>query len=160
VIHPRYELGTSGTQVYSFVSTWTQQPLNYFRRHQNCTRILQGLDHKTEFVSWDQQHSVQLINSVFIWDLRFSRRTLMNAVFWDVTPWSCCYVSKGRITSIITVEGISELETTLAVTSNWSTLLILSTVKMEAICSFKTSVLTRATRRHIPEDGILFSVYF
>jgi hypothetical protein len=28
---------------------------------------------------------------------------------------------------------------------------------MEAICSSKTSVLIRATRRHIPEDGILRS---
>jgi hypothetical protein len=32
--------------------------------------------------------------------------------------------------------------------------LIPSTVMMEAIDSFETSVLTRGTRRHIPEDGI------
>jgi hypothetical protein len=30
----------------------------------------------------------------------------------------------------------------------------LSTLKMEAICSSETSVHTRSTRRHIPEDGI------
>jgi hypothetical protein len=29
------------------------------------------------------------------------------------------------------------------------------TLKMEAICSSETSVHTRSTRRHIPEDGIL-----
>jgi hypothetical protein len=34
---------------------------------------------------------------------------------------------------------------------------ILVTPMMEAIRSFKTSVLTRATRRNIPEDDILHS---
>jgi hypothetical protein len=33
--------------------------------------------------------------------------------------------------------------------------LILSTPMMQAICSSETSVLTRARRRHIQEDGIL-----
>jgi hypothetical protein len=32
-----------------------------------------------------------------------------------------------------------------------------STLNMEAIRSFETSVHTRCTRRHIPEDGILHS---
>jgi hypothetical protein len=35
--------------------------------------------------------------------------------------------------------------------------LILPTLMMEAICSSKTSVLRRATWRHIAEDGILHS---
>jgi hypothetical protein len=44
----------------------------------------------------------------------------------------------------------------LLVTANVITIsLIVSTLMMEAICSFETSVLTRATRRHIEEDGIL-----
>jgi hypothetical protein len=30
---------------------------------------------------------------------------------------------------------------------------------MEAICSSKTLVLTTATQRHIPEDGILFQLH-
>jgi hypothetical protein len=32
-----------------------------------------------------------------------------------------------------------------------------STLKIEAICSSETSVYTRYTRRHNPEDGILHS---
>jgi hypothetical protein len=36
-----------------------------------------------------------------------------------------------------------------------SSLADVSTLKMEAIRSFETSVHTRSTGRHIPEDGIL-----
>jgi hypothetical protein len=50
-------------------------------------------------------------------------------------------VSEEHSTSIIRVTGIGELETTLAVTSNRRTL--------------RTSVLTRATLRNIPEDASL-----
>jgi hypothetical protein len=38
-----------------------------------------------------------------------------------------------------------------------SSLTDFSTLKMEAIRSFETSVHTRSTRRHVPEDGILQS---
>jgi hypothetical protein len=51
-------------------------------------------------------------------------------------------VSEEHITS-------SELGTTLAVTTS----LILFTLNIYAIRSSETSVLTRATRRQIPEDG-------
>jgi hypothetical protein len=37
--------------------------------------------------------------------------------------------------------------------------LIIFTLMMEAIRSSETSVLTRATRHHIPEDGILHEMY-
>jgi hypothetical protein len=76
-------------------------------------------------------------------------------------------VSEECISSIFTVKIISELETTLEATSNCSTLLvtanvipsslILATLMMEAIRSFGISVLTRVTRRNIPDDGILHS---
>jgi hypothetical protein len=85
-------------------------------------------------------------------------------------------VSQEGIASIIRVISIFKLGTTLPVTSNRSTLTflhsvlrslvnananvvpssqILITVLMEAIRTSETSVLTRATRRTIPEDGIL-----
>jgi hypothetical protein len=53
------------------------------------------------------------------------------------------------IASIIRVTRIGEPGTVLAITNNQSTMMI------EAICSSETSVLIRATRLKISEDGIL-----
>jgi hypothetical protein len=67
-------------------------------------------------------------------------------------------VSEERIASIIGVKRISEVGTTLAACSNSNIVhssLIVFTLITEAILSSETSVLTRATRRHIPEHGIL-----
>jgi hypothetical protein len=74
-----------------------------------------------------------------------------------------------NIASIIRVTRIGELGTTLAVTSNQSTLRrntnvvpstpILLSVMMEAISSSETSVLTKGTRRNNLEDGILHSYH-
>jgi hypothetical protein len=75
--------------------------------------------------------------------------------------------------SFIRVTRISELGTTLVVTSNQRTLQrrllvtasvvpsspILVTLMMEALSPSETSVLTRDTLRNIPEDGILESVF-
>jgi hypothetical protein len=77
-------------------------------------------------------------------------------------------VSEERIASIIRMTRICELGTTLAVTSNNFAIVIellvtvnvrnspiRVTLMMEAIRSSETSVLTRVTWRHVPEDGIL-----
>jgi hypothetical protein len=63
-------------------------------------------------------------------------------------------VSEKRISSIIIITFSAFL---LLVTANVPSSLILPILIMKAIGSSETPVLTRATRCHIPEDGVLHS---
>jgi hypothetical protein len=64
--------------------------------------------------------------------------------------------SEERIASMIRVERMSELATTLAVIKNFANVLgsvISSTLKMEATRYSEEQMLTGPTRRYIQEDG-------
>jgi hypothetical protein len=72
-------------------------------------------------------------------------------------------VSEKRVASIFRVQRIRYIRTTLAVAGSQPFAnaalrsRVLSTLKMKATPSSKTSVLTRTTRRHIQENGTFHS---
>jgi hypothetical protein len=91
--------------------------------------------------------------------------TEMNAVFWDVTPRVFCFGGTYRlhhqgdkIRRARSNVSSNCIVFRLLVTNNVvPSSLIPVTLMAEAILFIETSVLTRATRRKIPADGILHS---
>jgi hypothetical protein len=73
---------------------------------------------------------------------------MKNTVFWYVLPSRSCVNRRFGGTYRLHLQGRKIRQRGTSVNA-WQ--------QMEAICSFETSVNTRSTRRHIPEDGILHS---
>jgi hypothetical protein len=85
---------------------------------------------------------------------------MKNAVFWYVLPCSYCVNRRFRGMYCLPfcpyISGCFRLALSLQPPAHaLSSLADFSILKMEAIRSSETSVHTRTTRRHIPENGIL-----
>jgi hypothetical protein len=74
----------------------------------------------------------------------FGHLHIYNAVFWDVSPCRFCVYRRFGGTYRLHLQGrkIRERGTSVSHVAH-------------AICSSETSIYTKSTRRHIPEDGIL-----
>jgi hypothetical protein len=79
----------------------------------------------------------------------------MNAVFWDVAPCRSCVNRRFGGTYRLNLQGRKIRERGTSV-SMWLQVADFSTLKMEEIRSSETSVHTRSTWGHIPEDSILY----
>jgi hypothetical protein len=74
---------------------------------------------------------------------------------WRLVAFVRTDVSEKCVASVIMVQRISKLRTTLVVINDNPSSLIRSNVMIKVTSFSETSVLTKSTRHHNPEDGIL-----
>jgi hypothetical protein len=88
--------------------------------------------------------------------------TLRNDVLWDITPRSFCKNRRFVATYRLHHQGVVLLRSLLRLLDNANAVpnaLIFVTLMKEALISFETYVPTRATRRNVPDDGIIQTLY-